>query len=284
MSVASLGCMTAHVPKAARRLLLTIALTALTVSQFVVSASAVSRPAGCIAFPGASCSSRTAVAIFGQLSSSDPGFTGRATDYSRSFRVTGQALNIVRIRFYRLRWRHWGSLRAVARGAATTCTTTATGTHCVTRRVGLTADQFGPCADVNLYQRLRAYGVAGFASPIDILVADQSCGIARAIARSAPNVPLTQDISGADYKPASFCPANHTCFSHTRWKLWGRTAVGHGTAHFTTPTGASRTFRTKITLSRVRRLCGGLRYTRAVWSGGQTFFTQVGSCGIWTGG
>jgi hypothetical protein len=271
-----------HVRRSAHQLLLAIVLTAAGTGYFVVSAAAGSRPPGCAAFPNVPCSSRTAVAIFGQLSSSDPGFTGRAKDYSRprSFRITAQALNIVRIHFYGLSWRHWGSLRAVARGTATTCTTTSTSTHCATRRVRSVADQFAPCGDVNLYQRLRAYGVAGFPSPLNILVADQNCGVAR-VARS---VPLIQDVSGAHYKPASFCPANHTCFSHAHWKRWGHIAVGRGTAHFETPTGGSRTFRTKITLSRVRKLCGELRYTRAVWSGWQTFFIPVGSCGIWTGG
>ena len=92
---------------------------------------------------------------------------------------------------------------------------------------------------------------------------------------------LFQDFTGSYYKPASFCPANQTCFTHTRWRTWGTTAVGYGTAHFTNPTGGGRTYRTTIRLSRIRHICGGRRYTLAAWSGGQTFFI---ACAVWSGG
>jgi hypothetical protein len=105
-----------------------------------------------------------------------------------------------------------------------------------------------------------------------------------AAAAGAGSRPLVQDLTGGHFKPASFCPANHTCFSHVHWKRWNGIAVGRGTADFQAPGGAPRTFTTKITLSRVRRLCGGLRYTRAVWHGGNTTFIRLGNCGAWTGG
>ena len=102
--------------------------------------------------------------------------------------------------------------------------------------------------------------------------------------RPARDVPLLQDARGAHYKPRSFWPANLRFFSETTWQRWSRTAVGHGTAHFQAPGGARRAFRTKITLSDVQRLCGGWRYSRAVWNGGKTTFIRFGSYGIRTGG
>lgn len=246
-----------------------------------------SRPPACRAFPGVSCASRTAVAIFGQLSSSDPGFTGRAAYYyrPRSFRVSGAALNIVHIHFTGLSWSGWGSQRTAAHGSATTCPTTATATSCDRARVRLIADQFAPCGDVNLYQRLRAYQVPGFPDQtLPILVADQNCGVAADNARAAREVPLIQDVSGAHYKPSSFCPANQTCFSHAHWSSWGNVAVATATAHFVAPGGTNRAFHTKITLSQVRHLCGGLRYASAKWSAGHTYFIRVGTCGSWSGG
>jgi hypothetical protein len=274
-----------HVRVSTSRLLRITVVTAMWAGCSVVSATADARPPGCAAFPRSSCSDRTAVAVFGQLSTTDPAFTGRATDYSqpRAFGISDESLNIVRIRFRQLGWRHWGSLRAVGRGFATTCATTSSGTHCGAQRVRLTADNFAPCGDINLYTRLRAYGVAGFSSPLSIPVGNQTCQAARHDARDAARAPLIQGVGGGRYKPASFCPANQTCFSNTRWVHWGATAVGHGTAHFDAPGAASRTFRTTITLSRVRQLCGGLRYTRAVWSRGKTYFIDFGGCGSWSG-
>jgi hypothetical protein len=80
-------------------------------------------------------------------------------------------------------------------------------------------------------------------------------------------------ISGhsAKYKPLSFCPANQTCFSETQWTLWThRRAVARATESFACagvePSQCqSPSQKVRIVLSQPRRVCGGLRYTRAHW-------------------
>jgi len=98
---------------------------------------------------------------------------------------------------------------------------------------------------------------------------------------------LFEDLSGPRYKPRAFCPANHTCFSHTKWSKWTRdAAVGHGLAHYSSSTGSgSRTYRTKIEFRRPKHICAARAFTRAKWSDGATSFYPDGQgCGSWNGG
>lgn len=95
---------------------------------------------------------------------------------------------------------------------------------------------------------------------------------------------LIQDLEGGLYKPKSFCPSNHTCFSHAHWLTWGTTAVAEAMAMGGGPGGPVLTYQTKITFSKIQSLCGGRRYTQATWSRGATTFIRVGGCGTWSGG
>jgi hypothetical protein len=129
------------------------------------------------------------------------------------------------------------------------------------RRVKLVADTFGPCGDVNLYTRLRAWGVPGMGSPLAIPVAAQDCGEA-VRAASAAQRPLVGTIEGALYKPGNFFPANQQGFTQMHWVKWGATAVGYGNDVLSGTTGETHIYRnTKITLSKPRHVCGGYPQT-----------------------
>jgi len=158
-----------------RRCLLTVAVFASTL---------VASTGSCFGLPPAACgrqshlcSRTTYIAVFGQLSSLDPRFTGRTHNYQHpiGFGVTSLS---TRISFHGLRWRDWGGSRATATGTATTCGNNGRPAECPTGKVRLVADRFGPCPDGNLYERLSAYGVPQYPPRLNILVASQDCGVA----------------------------------------------------------------------------------------------------------
>ena len=105
-----------------------------------------------------------------------------------------------------------------------------------------------------------------------------NCGSAPALART-----LVQSGTG-QYRPLTFCPSNHTCFTDAHWTSWGQVAVAHAVAHYSPPGGTPTTYAATVTLSEIRTMCGGTRYTRATWSQGDTTFMPVGTCGSWSGG
>ncbi len=91
------------------------------------------------------------------------------------------------------------------------------------------------------------------------------------------------------YQPDSFCPANHTCFSDAEWVRWGSTAVAWANGSTVYPGAPEYSQRVKVTFWRIRKMCGGRRYTRARWRyDGDSGFTRstlmpLAGCGIWTG-
>lgn len=128
----------------------------------------------------ATASVHTYIAVFGQLYTSSPSFSGRARFYQqpRSFAIEVNPDSV--LTFVRLRWQHWGSRTAIAHGFARTCAEGGPeGNVCHTGSVRLLADQFAPCADGNQYERLRAYGVPELrrARGLDIPVASEACGV-----------------------------------------------------------------------------------------------------------
>jgi hypothetical protein len=102
---------------------------------------------------------------------------------------------------------------------------------------------------------------------------------------------IESDGSGL-YKPRSFCPSNHTCFSDARWIRWESVAVAwaYGTTQYPGGPAFRQHQKVEIRLSRVRRICGGERYTRVSWrypgtaASIRAFFEPLtGGCGFWTG-
>jgi hypothetical protein len=96
---------------------------------------------------------------------------------------------------------------------------------------------------------------------------------------------LIENDGRGGYKPRSFCPSNHTCFSNAHWSRWGQTAVANATATFyNNSTGTEDSYQTTVTFSHIQSMCGGRRYTQAAWSRGSTTLNPLGNCGGWTGG
>lgn len=68
------------------------------------------------------------------------------------------------------------------------------------------------------------------------------------------------------YKPPSYCPANHTCFSNADWLLWGRKrAVALATGETSYPPGPTVTEEIRFSFRAPKHICGGFFYTRARW-------------------
>lgn len=136
-----------------------------------------------------------------------------------------------------------------------------------------------------------------FATATAIMLALGSVGAAAllvpASAQSRRVVPLLEVSNVGRYKPSSFRIANHTGFTHAHWVRWGSSAVASVTAVTQYPQASTRRYRTRLTLSRVRNMCGGQRYTRASWrypgdsantvSSFQPFSPGKGLCGYWNG-
>ncbi len=108
---------------------------------------------------------------------------------------------------------------------------------------------------------------------------------------SAGQRALIQNQGQGEYKPADFCPANHTCFASAEWIRWGSSAVAWATGTTTYPGAPEASARVKVTFSQIQSMCGGRRYTRARWTfpgdsrATQTTFMALSSgCGYWTGG
>ncbi len=107
--------------------------------------------------------------------------------------------------------------------------------------------------------------------------------------------PLLGDGREAMYKPSRFCPSNHSCFTHAHWRSWGNTAVATAQGITGYPGGATHRGTAIVKLSDPKRMCGGVRYTKASWrypaldypAHGQWisdgFFRLPGDCGQWSG-
>ena len=70
-------------------------------------------------------------------------------------------------------------------------------------------------------------------TPVASVLAMVALAVATGAATASSGRPLL--LAGTHtpaYKPASFCPANHSCFTRARWTRWGATA--RATAHGTT--------------------------------------------------
>jgi hypothetical protein len=90
------------------------------------------------------------------------------------------------------------------------------------------------------------------------------------------------------YKPPSYCPANHTCFTEAEWLQWdGKRAVALASAETSYPSGPTVSEKIKFAFSVPKRLCGGRFYTRARWryagdSNYTTSFLLSPAC-VWSG-
>ena len=108
-------------------------------------------------------------------------------------------------------------------------------------------------------------------------------------AREGSQRPLIQSGGRGQYKPADFCPSNHTCFSSAEWIRWDQKAVALAVGTTSYPGAPEVSEQIRVTLWRVRNICGGRRYTRARWqySGDsqptESSFLKLGGCGYWTG-
>lgn len=124
--------------------------------------------------------------------------------------------------------------------------------------------------------------------PVGVLILAVVFAIAVASAASARPLLSWEGATGL-YEPRSLCPANHSCFTHARWRSWGQSAVAVAQGRTQYPGGPARTGRTTVVLSRPEPMCCGVRYTRAKWryqSGGgwtDSIFEPLGTCGFWTG-
>lgn len=112
------------------------------------------------------CGAHTYIAVFGQLSVSDPNFTGQAHDYQRPHVFSVTSLSN-RISFTKLKWRHWGAATSSASGHARTCGDltgdSAAPTSCQTNRVRLQASTFAPLgSESGLRSCLRSLVGSGF--------------------------------------------------------------------------------------------------------------------------
>jgi hypothetical protein len=115
------------------------------------------------------------------------------------------------------------------------------------------------------------------------------CSALLALAAAQAPAASPAKLYGARAKPSSYCPANHTCFSHATWKSWGGArarAVADAVTQY--PGGSPVRGRITFTFSKPRHVCGGRYYTRASWrvKGDHQdtvafMFTSV--CGAWTG-
>lgn len=133
-------------------------------------------------------------------------------------------------------------------------------------------------------------------TPVASVLAMVALAVATGAATASSGRPLL--LAGTHtpaYKPASFCPANHSCFTRARWTRWGATAraTAHGTTEY--PDGPTHSGQAVVILSAPRHVCGHFLYTRAKWrypklnfpSGGQwisdSMYTTSGLCGGWPG-
>jgi hypothetical protein len=85
-------------------------------------------------------------------------------------------------------------------------------------------------------------------------------------AAAAPRVPRLLKSDHGLYRPHSYCPSNHTCFSRARWLRWTQTAaVARATGRTYYPGAAMFTERVRLRFDRPEHVCGGWYFTHVKW-------------------